>query len=427
MVEQGQEADARVDVVVIGMGQAGLSAAHHLQRRGFEPGERMLLLDANPGPGGAWQHRWPSLTLKTANRVNDLPGWGLEDAIDVDEEVPAAQTVPRYYRAYEERFGLRVERPVTVERVEQPGGVGSDFVVTVSGESAAGLGGASGAGDGQGADAGADADVGADADAGTGGDAGAGARAGSEAGASSRTIRARAIVNATGTWDRPRIPYYPGIGTFAGRQLHTRDYTRAEDFTGMRVLVVGAGISAVQHLAELAPVAQTHWVSRSRPDIRNAAFTPEVGADVVARVDERVRQGLPPASVVSNTGLPIAAVETGSLPQCHPMFDRLDEHGAVWDPLSLRSWGSAPAGRRIDVDVILWATGFLHRLDHLAPLGLRTDGGGILVDGRATTRAVWNPGVHLPGYGPSASTIGANRAGRWVAREVQEYLATRDG
>ena len=84
----------RLDVVVIGMGQAGLSAAYHLMRRGYEPGERMLLLDANAGPGGAWQHRWPSLTLKTANRVNDLPGWGLEDAIDVDEEVPAATTVP---------------------------------------------------------------------------------------------------------------------------------------------------------------------------------------------------------------------------------------------------------------------------------------------------------------------------------------------
>ena len=399
MAESDPGADVRVDVVVIGMGQAGLSAAHHLQRRGYESGERMLLLDANPGPGGAWQHRWPSLTLKTANRVNDLPGWGLEDAIDVDEEVPAAQTVPAYYRAYEERFGLRVNRPAVVDRVEQPGGVGSDFVVAVSGEGAAGLGGSTG-GSGSGQADGAPV---------------------------TRTIRARAIVNATGTWDRPRIPYYPGIGSFAGRQLHTRDYTRAEDFAGERVLVVGAGISAVQHLAELAPVAQTHWVSRTRPDIRNAAFTPEVGADVVARVDERVRQGLPPASVVSNTGLPIAAVETGVLPQCHPMFDRLDEHGAVWDALSLRSWGSAPQGRRIDVDVILWATGFLHRLDHVAPLGLRTEDGGLLVDGRAATRAVRNHGVHLPGYGPSASTIGANRAGRWVAREVEEYLGSLDG
>ncbi|GAA4505709.1 NAD(P)-binding domain-containing protein [Brevibacterium yomogidense] len=401
--------DVRVDVVVIGMGQAGLSAAHHLARRGFEPDARMLLLDANPGPGGAWQHRWPSLTLRTANRVNDLPGWGLEDAIDVDEQVPAAQSVPRYYRAYEERYGLHVHRPVTVERVEQPGGLGTDFVLTLSGGVALGGGPAEGGGSA------------------SGGESTAGGRSASGgSGAVVHTVRSRAVVNATGTWDRPRIPYYPGIETFEGRQLHTRDYTRPEDFEDERVLVVGAGISAVQHLAELAPFARTAWTSRSRPDIRNAAFTPEVGADVVARVDERVRQGLPPASVVSNTGLPLATVSSDALPRCLPMFDRIDARGAVWDPDVPRAWGSPPEGGRVDVDVILWATGFLHRLDHLAPLGLRTPEGGLLVDGRATTRAVENRGVHLPGYGPSASTIGANRAGRWVAREVVEYLESLD-
>lgn len=393
VAEGGGVGDVRVDVVVIGTGQAGLSAAYHLKRRGFESDEQMLLLDANPGPGGAWQHRWPSLTLRTANRVNDLPGWGFEDAIDVDEEVPAAQTVPRYYRAYEERFGLHVHRPVTVERVEQPGGFGTDFVLTLSGEST------------------------------QSGELTSGGEPVPNGGRGPvRTVRSRAIVNATGTWDRPRIPYYPGIASFEGRQLHTRDYTRPEDFAGTRVLVVGAGISAVQHLAELAPFAQTVWASRSRPDIRNAEFTPEVGADVVARVDERVRQGLPPASVVSNTGLPLATVSSDALPRCLPMFDRIDARGAVWDPDVLRAWGSPPEGGRVDVDVILWATGFLHRLDHLAPLGLRTSEGGLLVDGRATTRAVENRGVHLPGYGPSASTIGANRAGRSVAREVAEYL-----
>lgn len=44
--------DAVHESVVIGAGQAGLSAAHHLQRLGIEH----LVLDANPSPGGAWQH-----------------------------------------------------------------------------------------------------------------------------------------------------------------------------------------------------------------------------------------------------------------------------------------------------------------------------------------------------------------------------------
>lgn len=43
--------------LVIGAGQAGLSASYALARRGIEH----VVLDANPGPGGAWQHRWDAL------------------------------------------------------------------------------------------------------------------------------------------------------------------------------------------------------------------------------------------------------------------------------------------------------------------------------------------------------------------------------
>ncbi|MFD2352715.1 hypothetical protein ACFSTC_30665 [Nonomuraea ferruginea] len=69
--------------------------------------------------------------------------------------------------------------------------------------------------------------------------------------------------------------------------------------------------------------------------------------------------------------------------------------------------------------MIVWATGFRSALDHLAPLRLREPGGGIKVDG---TRAVREPRLHLVGYGPSASTIGANRVGREVARAVDRLL-----
>ena len=54
------------DVLVIGGGQAALSAAYFLHRFGL--GERYQVLDHAPGPGGAWQFRRPSLTLATANR-----------------------------------------------------------------------------------------------------------------------------------------------------------------------------------------------------------------------------------------------------------------------------------------------------------------------------------------------------------------------
>ena len=84
------------------------------------------------------------------------------------------------------------------------------------------------------------------------------------------------------------------------------------------------------------------------------------------------------------------------------------EPGAYTPPL----WQD---GSEQAADVILWATGFRPAVDHLRPLKLREPGGGILVDG---TRAVREPRLHLVGYGPSASTIGASRAAREAVREV---------
>jgi hypothetical protein len=53
---------------------------------------------------------------------------------------------------------------------------------------------------------------------------------------------------------------------------------------------------------------------------------------------------------------------------------------------------------------------------------LREPGGGIRMDG---TRVVVEPRLHLVGYGPSASTVGANRAGRQAVREIGALLADR--
>lgn len=81
-------------------------------------------------------------------------------------------------------------------------------------------------------------------------------------------------------------------------------------------------------------------------------------------------------------------------------------------------------GRVVEADVILWATGFRPAVEHLAPLKLREPGGGIRAE---DTRAVRDGRVHLVGYGPSASTIGANRAGRAAVRSVMRLLKESDG
>lgn len=341
---------------MIGAGQAGLSGAYHLRRAGLEPDRDFVVLDHAPRPGGAWQFRWPSLTYGKVHGMHALPGMELTGA---DDSRPSSEVIGAYFDAYERTFGLRVHRPVEVSAVRE--GVGGRLLVETS----------------------------------------------------EGPYAARALINATGTWDRPFWPRYPGQETFRGRQLHTANYPGPREFAGQRVIVVGGGASGTQHLMEIAEVAaETFWVTRRPPVFREGPFSEVQGRAAVAMVEERVRQGLPPQSVVSVTGLPLndavrRARAEGVLDRL-PMFDRITATGVAWDD-----------GRTVDADVILWATGFRAAIDHLAPLRLREPGGGIRVEG---TRAVRDARIHLVGYGPSASTVGANRAGRAAVRGIKRLL-----
>lgn len=356
-------ADHETDVVVIGAGQAGLSGTYFLRRAGLRgrTGTDFVVLDHGKQAGGAWQYRWPTLRMSRVHGVHDLPGLRLAELPEAgDPRRPAAEVMAAYFEHYEQTFALPVRRPVSVRAVDRaPDG---RFVVDSAGE----------------------------------------------------TWLARGLINATGTWDKPFWPYYPGRETFLGRQLHAADYTGPAPFAGERVVVVGGGTSAVQLLVEIAEVADsTTWVTRRPPVFHEGEFTPEHGREVVAEVDRRVREGKPPQSVVGATGLTLtpevrAAREAGVLVR-QPMFERITPRGVRWAD-----------GREQRADVILWATGFRAALDHLAPLRLRGPGGGIRMDG---TRVAGVPRLHLVGYGPSASTVGANRAGRAA---VWELLAELD-
>ena len=355
----------RVDVLVAGAGQAGLSAAYHLRRAGLRPGDGMVVLDASERPGGAWQHRWDGLTMAHAHGVHELPGMALPD---VDPQERASAAVARYFAAYEEAFGLDVVRPVRVRRVREATpdeGAGLLVVETDRG-----------------------------------------------------TWLTRGLVNATGTWDKPFWPSYPGRADFAGRQLHAHDYRTPDDVAGQHVVVVGGGTSAVQILLEIAEVTTTTWVARREPIFAEADFDEDARRAAVAKVEERTRAGLPPQSVVSVTGLPLTdanrkGLESGVLRRL-PMFERIVPDGVVW---AARDVPPAPPHR--EAGVILWATGYRPALDHLAPLRLRCAGGGIVMDG---TQVVGEPRVQLVGYGPTASTVGANRAGRTAVRNLRRLL-----
>ena len=192
-------ANTDTSVVVIGAGQAGLSVAYYLKRLGLDPGNDFVLLDRGPGTGGAWQFRWESLRIGSAHRINDLPGFdelGLSFE-SADRQSPAKKVVAEYYKQYEDHFGFQVVRPAEVTAVDNHD---ADLIVTL-----------------------ADGDH-------------------------VQQVTTETVVNATGTWGAPFIPWYPGLRSFTGRHIHTNDYVSAEHFEGKSVVVVGGGTSAIGFL-----------------------------------------------------------------------------------------------------------------------------------------------------------------------------------
>jgi cation diffusion facilitator CzcD-associated flavoprotein CzcO len=361
-----------VDVIVIGGGQAGLAVGYYLRRTDLS----FAILDNREEPGGAWRSRWETLRLFSPAGHSSLPGWPMPRAqgerYQGDStgapEYPSREDTISYLRRYEERYDLPARRPVRVEAVRREG---EGYVLETS-----------------------------------------------EGDDSEALWRARAVVSATGTEAAPHVPSYPGQDAFRGEEMHSSAYRSPMPLMGERVVVVGAGNSGAQIMAEVSTVADATWATLDEPtflppDVDGRVLFGEATARYEAQ--QKGKEKEPAYSLHDIVQVPLVreAREAGRL-EARRMFERFTPVGVVW-----------PGGAEEPVDTVIWATGFDAALGPLAPLGVTGADGHARMDG---LRAASEPRLWLVGYGnwtgfASATLIGVGRTARRAAREIEEALS----
>ncbi|HKB28594.1 MAG TPA: NAD(P)/FAD-dependent oxidoreductase, partial [Candidatus Limnocylindrales bacterium] len=181
-----------LDVVVIGAGQAGLAASHHLSRRGIDH----VVLERGR-VGETWRtQRWDSFALNTPRWMSRQPG---EPAALADNERETFLSAPAWVECLEaaaaaDNTPMRAQTSVT--RVS-PGPTGG-FVITAR------------APDGM------------------------------------TEWHAKAVVAASGSMNVARVPAFAASLPAHISQLTTATYRRPDDLAAGAVLVVGSAQSGVQ-------------------------------------------------------------------------------------------------------------------------------------------------------------------------------------
>ncbi|WP_214317542.1 flavin-containing monooxygenase [Nonomuraea sediminis] len=267
-----------------------------------------IVLEAGDQPTGSWSRYYDSLTLFSPARYSAIPGHPFPGDPD---GYPHRDEVVDYLQRFADSLDIEIRTNTRVTRVE-PG-----FVVHTA--------------DGQ-------------------------------------QIPAAGVVAATGSFGNPYVPDLPGH--FTGRKLHVADYRNPKQHQGERVVVVGAGNSAVQVGYELAEVATVTLATRYPVQL-----VPQMigGKDIHYWHTTTGFDTLPPAwpariaqhTLVLDTGDYAAALQDGRMDR-REMFTAFDDDAIIWSD-----------GTREKVDTVIFATGYRPDLGYLAPLGPVEHVGGI--------------------------------------------------
>ncbi|MFD8382374.1 hypothetical protein ACFV2X_28315 [Streptomyces sp. NPDC059679] len=202
--------------------------------------------------------------------------------------------------------------------------------------------------------------------------------------------------------------------------LHAADYRSPESSAGQRIVVVGAGNSAIQIATELAAVARVSLANRGpvkfahqRPLGRDLHFWFKWTGIDSAPVGRFLRT--PPAQLVIDEGRYRAALAARA-PDRRELFTGIEDGEVTWGDGSVEQ-----------VDAILLATGYRPDLPYLAGLGaLDATGHPLHRDGVSSAR----PGLAFVGLEwqrslSSNSLRGVGRDAARAARRLAAHLSRR--
>ena len=341
------------DVIIIGGGQSGLAAAYYLRRTGLS----YCILDKENKPGGSWQHYWHSLRLFSPAKWSSLPGVIMSGG---DKYYPERDETISYLRNYEKKYNFPVHRPVQVRSVTKNNGL---FTIETNKD----------------------------------------------------IYHSKAVISATGSFDKPFIPSIKGTNNYKGNLLHSSEYVAPEPFKNQRIAIVGEGNSGAQILAELSQVAKTFWFTSKPPQFLPDHVDGRYLFDVATQRYEAKKAGedFKPPSLGDVVMVPSVknARKRGHL-DYYPPIKFTTEHEVI-----------DSNGMHYAIDSIIFCTGFKPALDHLKNLNI-VHNNRILT---SNTKAQEIEGLWLIGYGSwtgfaSATLIGVGRTARATVTEVEKYV-----
>lgn len=356
----------RIDTVVIGAGQAGLSAGYHLAKRDLP----FVILDADARIGDHWRDRWDSLKLYSPARYDSLPGMRFPAP---SYHWPTAREMADFLEAYARHFDMPIRSGTRVERVEP---VDGGFLVST----------------------------------------GDGAR-----------LAARQVVVATGPFRQPNVPAFaagldPSIG-----QLHSHEYRNPAQLRDGPVLVVGLSHSGADIAFEAANAGHRTILSgRSHgqmpirvTDSRRAMLgwpVVELFFKHVATIRTPVGRKMRPQ--VRMGGGPLLRVRLGDLDRAG--VERHDEKTVgVRDGRPMLADGTV-----LDVANVIWATGYRPDYSFVAAEVVGEDGWPVEERGVSLTLSgLYFLGVPFQYAFTSMLVTGAGRDAKYVVDRIAERVA----